>query len=85
MKEDLKQNKAHAIAFYKMAYEGNPRKAVELYVGDEYIQHNPLVGDGKEAFIGGMNISARHLLSHKKPVLDYHSRICGPVVPQLLQ
>ena len=51
MKVDLKQNKAHAIAFYKMAYEGNPRKAVELYVGDEYIQHNPLVGDGKEAFI----------------------------------
>jgi predicted SnoaL-like aldol condensation-catalyzing enzyme len=34
-----------------MAYEGNPRKAVELYVGSEYIQHNPLVGDGKEPFI----------------------------------
>ena len=51
MKEDLKQNKAHAIAFYKMAYEGHPAKAVELYVGSEYIQHNPLVGDGKEPFI----------------------------------
>jgi predicted SnoaL-like aldol condensation-catalyzing enzyme len=51
MKEDLKQNKALAIAFYRMAYEGNPRKAVDLYVGDKYIQHNPLVGDGKEAFI----------------------------------
>jgi len=34
-----------------MAYDGNPRKAVELYVGSEYIQHNPLVGDGKEPFI----------------------------------
>ncbi len=34
-----------------MAYEGNPRKAVELYVGSEYIQHNPLVGDGIEPFI----------------------------------
>ena len=34
-----------------MAYDGNPRKAVELYVGDEYIQHNPLVGDGKVPFI----------------------------------
>lgn len=43
---DLKQNKLNAIAFYKMAYEGNPSKAVELYVGDDYIQHNPLVGDG---------------------------------------
>jgi len=47
----LTQNKENAIAFYKMAYEGDPRKATELYVGDDYIQHNPLVGDGKEAFI----------------------------------
>ena len=45
------QNRDNAIAFYKMAYEGNPGKAVELFVGDDYIQHNPLVGDGKEAFI----------------------------------
>lgn len=45
------ENKANAIAFYRTAYEGDPRKAVELYVGDHYIQHNPLVGDGKEPFI----------------------------------
>ena len=47
----LNQNKENAIAFYKMAYEGKPRKAVELYVGDDYIQHNPSVGNGKEPFI----------------------------------
>lgn len=47
---NINQNKQNAIAFYKMAYEGEPRKAVELYVGDEYIQHNPDVGDGKEPF-----------------------------------
>jgi predicted SnoaL-like aldol condensation-catalyzing enzyme len=34
-----------------MSYDGDPRKAVELYVGTEYIQHNPLVGDGTEPFI----------------------------------
>jgi len=51
MKDQLNRNRENAIAFYKMAYEGNPRKAVELYVGTEYIQHNPLVGDGKEPFI----------------------------------
>ena len=45
------QNKENAIAFYRMAYEGEPSKAVELFVGEKYIQHNPLVGDGKEAFI----------------------------------
>jgi predicted SnoaL-like aldol condensation-catalyzing enzyme len=44
-------NKEKAIAFYQMAYEGNPRKAVELYVGAEYIQHNPLVGNGPASFI----------------------------------
>ena len=51
MKMNLKQNKNNAIAFYQMAYEGQPRQAVESYVGDEYIQHNPLVGNGKEPFI----------------------------------
>jgi len=47
----LEQNKQNAIAFYTEAYLGAPRAAVEKYVGDEYIQHNPLVGDGKAAFI----------------------------------
>ncbi|MBQ4822768.1 ester cyclase [Aquimarina sp. MMG016] len=48
---DLQKNKENAIAFYKTAYEGNPKKAVELYVGDQYIQHNPDVADGKQGFI----------------------------------
>lgn len=48
---DLEKNKENAIAFYKMAYEGNPQKAVELYVGGEYIQHNPDVADGLSGFI----------------------------------
>jgi predicted SnoaL-like aldol condensation-catalyzing enzyme len=52
---DLEQNKQNAIAFYKMAYEGKPREAVELFVGAMYIQHNPLVGDGKEPFIAYFN------------------------------
>ncbi len=47
----MEENKQNAIAFYKMAYEGNPRKAVEQYVGNTYIQHNPDVADGTEGFI----------------------------------
>ncbi len=47
----LEENKQNAIAFYKMAYEGEPRRAVELYIGQEYIQHNPDVADGIEGFI----------------------------------
>ncbi len=45
------KNKEVAINFYREAFEGNPEKAVEKYVGDEYIQHNPLVNDGKAGFI----------------------------------
>jgi predicted SnoaL-like aldol condensation-catalyzing enzyme len=51
MNDMLKQNKQNAIAFYKMSYEGDPKKAVDLFVGDEYIQHNPLVGNGIQPFI----------------------------------
>lgn len=51
MISDVEANKRNAIAFYRTAYSGDPAKAVEMYVGAEYIQHNPLVGDGKQAFI----------------------------------
>ena len=51
MGQNLQNNKKNAIEFYKMAYEGNPSEAVKKYVGDEYIQHNPLVGNGKQPFI----------------------------------
>lgn len=51
MSQDLEANKRSAIAFYRMAYLGEPAKAVELYVGADYKQHNPAVGDGKGPFI----------------------------------
>ncbi|MEZ9450762.1 nuclear transport factor 2 family protein [Vibrio splendidus] len=51
MTNQLRQNKENAIAFYRTAYMGEPAKAVELYVGDDYIQHNPVVADGKLGFI----------------------------------
>ncbi|MGW9686972.1 nuclear transport factor 2 family protein [Flagellimonas sp. 2504JD1-5] len=47
----LQRNKENAIAFYKMAYEGLAKQAVELFVGKEYIQHNPDVADGTNGFI----------------------------------
>jgi len=48
---DQQKNKANAQAFYRMAYEGNPAKAIADYVGKEYIQHNPDVADGTQGFI----------------------------------
>ena len=48
---NLEKNKQNAIAFYKTAFDGNPEKAAELYLGDKYIQHNPLVKNGADGFI----------------------------------
>ena len=46
------QNKLNAQAFYDLVFnQCQPREAAEKYVGDEYIQHNPLVSDGTEPFI----------------------------------
>lgn len=59
MKHNLDNNKKNAIAFYRTAYLGNPSKAVEEYVGEEYIQHNPLVANGKQAFIDYFEEMAR--------------------------
>ncbi|TAL90782.1 MAG: hypothetical protein EPN69_07305 [Rhodanobacter sp.] len=51
MTHDLDANKRNAIDFYRTAYLGDPARAVARYVGAEYIQHNPVVADGKQAFI----------------------------------
>jgi predicted SnoaL-like aldol condensation-catalyzing enzyme len=51
-KHHLERNKRNAMAFYTMAFnEKNPRRAVRLYGGNEYIQHNPLAPNGFDAFI----------------------------------
>lgn len=45
-------DKATVIAFYDLMFnQCQPREAIERYAGVEYRQHNPEVGDGKEAFI----------------------------------
>jgi predicted SnoaL-like aldol condensation-catalyzing enzyme len=59
MGHDFELNKQNAIAFYRTAYRGDPVQAVEQYVGAEYIQHNPLVGEGKPAFIDYFEEMAR--------------------------
>ena len=49
---NIEQNKRNAVAFYDLMFnECEPEKATAQFTGDVYIQHNPHVGDGKQAFI----------------------------------
>lgn len=48
---DLNENKQNAISFYRMAFEGNPKEAIKRFVGNQYIQHNPVVSDGLQGFV----------------------------------
>ncbi|XSG77169.1 nuclear transport factor 2 family protein [Herpetosiphon llansteffanensis] len=52
MSDLLEQNKQNVQAFYDLMFnQCQPAEAIERYVGDQYIQHNPAVADGKAAFI----------------------------------
>jgi predicted SnoaL-like aldol condensation-catalyzing enzyme len=46
------ERKQAAMAFYGLMFNDcRPREAIERYVGAEYVQHNPHVADGKDAFV----------------------------------
>jgi predicted SnoaL-like aldol condensation-catalyzing enzyme len=52
MSDQLERNKKNVMVFYDLMFnQNNPAEAIRRYAGDTYIQHNPEVGDGKEAFI----------------------------------
>jgi len=49
---NLENNKQNVVAFYDLMFnQCQPENAIKKYVGETYIQHNPHVEDGKEAFI----------------------------------
>ena len=57
---ETEQNTRHAMAFYDLLVnQSRPTEAIARYVGDVYIQHNPHVGDGKQAFIDYFKRMAR--------------------------
>lgn len=48
---DPNANRKNAIAFYEMMFNDcEPERAIETFVGAEYIQHNPHVKTGKQGF-----------------------------------
>lgn len=60
MPHNINMNRDNALAFYDLMFnQCKPREAVNRYVGSNYIQHNPHVADGKEAFIAYFEHMAR--------------------------
>ncbi|MEZ5404188.1 MAG: nuclear transport factor 2 family protein [Bryobacteraceae bacterium] len=52
MEHRNEQMKRDAMAFYDLMFnQCRPRDAIETYAGETYTQHNPHVGDGRQAFI----------------------------------
>ena len=52
MDPHLERNKATVTAFYDLMFnQCEPARAIELYTGESYTQHNPEVADGKAPFI----------------------------------
>ena len=50
--DKLERNKRNVLAFYDLMFnQCEPAEAIRLYAGATYTQHNPNVGDGKQAFI----------------------------------
>jgi predicted SnoaL-like aldol condensation-catalyzing enzyme len=52
MSSRIERNKETAQAFYDLMFnQCRPREAIDRYAGDVYVQHNPQVADGKDAFV----------------------------------
>lgn len=50
---DVESNKHLVVSFYEMAFnQHKPTEAAKQFIGDKYIQHNPNVPNGAEAFYG---------------------------------
>ena len=47
----VENNKTLVVDFYEQVIFGGNRTVIDQYIGEQYIQHNPHVADGKDGFL----------------------------------
>lgn len=62
------RNKRNVVEFYNLAINEKNYEAAEKYIGDTYIQHNPIAADGREGL-------KNFLAFAKENMSEYHSDI----------
>ena len=78
--QKLEQNKQTVTAFCDLMFnQCQPAEAVDKYVGDVYIQHNPIVADGEQAFIAYFIRMAPGIPRKARPIQtrDRRGQLCG--------
>lgn len=62
---DEARNKETVIAFYNAAINDKDFEAASAYLGDKYIQHNPLAADGPEGLKSFLDFAKENLSTFK--------------------
>lgn len=63
--DEEERNKETVIAFYNAAINDKDFAAASKYLGDQYIQHNPLAADGPEGLKAFLEFAKENLSEYK--------------------
>jgi predicted SnoaL-like aldol condensation-catalyzing enzyme len=87
-KSQEEQNKETVVAFYNAAINDKDFEAASKYLGDKYIQHNPLAADGPEglktflefakANLGTFKVEFKRVLADGDFVVVHAHATAGP-------
>ncbi len=70
-------NKEILMAFYEEVFNGHDADAARKYLREDYIQHNPGVGQGREAFIEAFRKKLNRCLTFTLTLKDHCRRRHG--------
>jgi predicted SnoaL-like aldol condensation-catalyzing enzyme len=69
MESTIEAGKARVLAFYDAVVNAKDFATAERYLGDRYVQHNPLVADGSEGLRGFIDLLRERFPQSRSEVL----------------